>query len=107
MLFVDNEVNFFIMDGFLKVENDFFREFVDDIRGNVGEEVFNCSVGCVRWALIEVREELVDIFCGFLSLVSDVRVFFVLDCGDQRGFGSLIMGGKMIRGVFVPVVGEE
>ena len=53
MLFIDYEVNFFIMDGFLKVENDFFREFVDDIRGNVGEEVFDCSVRCVRGALIE------------------------------------------------------
>ena len=41
MHFVDYKVDFFIMNGFLKVLNDLLGEFVNDVRGNVGEEIFN------------------------------------------------------------------
>ena len=92
MLFVDNKVDLFIMDGFLEVGDDYFGEFFDNVRGDVGEKVLNGSVGSVRRSLIEVREEFVNIFSGLFSLVDGVRGIFVLDCGDLRGFGSLFVG---------------
>ena len=92
MLFVDNEVDFFIVDGFFEFGDDFFREFSDDVRGNVREKVFNGPIGRMRGSLIEVREEFMNVFSGFFALVDNVRSIVVLDRSDKRRFSSLFVG---------------
>ena len=76
---VDNEMDLSIMDWFLEVEDDIFREFVDDFRGDIRKKVLNCAVKGVGGALIELREELMDVFCCLLALVDDVRILLFSD----------------------------
>ncbi len=79
------------MDGSFKFGDDFFREFSDNIGGNVREKVFNGTIGSVRGSLIEVREEFMNVFSGFFALVDNVRSIIVLDSSDKRRFSSLFV----------------
>ena len=51
------------MDGSFEFGDDFFREFSDNVRGNVREKVFNGSIGSVRgypWEFVDGLFQKVD-----------------------------------------------
>ena len=96
MLFVDNKVDLFIMDGSFEFGDDFFREFSDNVRGNVREKVFNSTIRDVGGTLVEVREEFVYVFSSLFTLIGSVWNVIILNRGDNGRFSFLFVRGKVV-----------
>ena len=96
MWFINNEVDFFIMNRLLKIEYNFFGKFVNNIRGNVGKKVFNGAIRDVGGTLIEVRKEFVYVFGSLFTLIGSVWEVIILNGGDNGGFSFLFVRREVV-----------